>query len=302
MISAALLQGQGYILKQSAIIHDSVEQQCKSSTTLQSQVREGFSRGEALLQDAVRDLSDEMGRSTGLVTNELGLLNASAVMNRRRLEHRFDSTDALIRNTLTQVSTEVSRSSDEIKRFIFQNGPSGTDAALIAEFRAARLLTPRLQGSPSDPISTRSTTDSSSFELLAILVWRVLVLFGYLLVLPAEVSKLIDNKIEVETAHGELRRVPWEYWQSPETLHGFLLWHFRNNSGRDYVQAESYALFQGGSNGPVVDFDGWTEKVKRKTKLTQVLLVRGSLETCPRCTSMLQSPGGAWRSWYVLEP
>lgn len=252
---------------------------------------------QTLLQGAVRDLSDQAARSRGVTTDELRLQQASAMINRRQLEQRLGSTDALVQSTLTHVSSEMTRSSNEIKRFSFQNGPSGTGAALDAEFRAVGLSSPRFM---SHPTSSRSNADSSSLELIAILVWRVLILFGYLIVLPAEVSKLVDNKIELETAHGEIRRVPWEYWQSPGTLHGFLLWHFRNNSAREDVRAESYALFQGGPNGPMVDSECWT-KVKRRMKLTQVLLVGGSFETCPRCASMFPSQAGAWLSWYVVN-
>lgn len=303
LVYAAVLQGQGQSLGQLSTVCDRLDQQHTSTVSLQTQVQEGFTRSETGLKDALRDLSGQVGGSSGLVAAELRRQLALATMNRRRLESRFDTTEALIRTTLTPMSTEMTRLSNEIKRFIFQNGRPGTGAALVAEFYAAGLSPPRGMSGLGRSTLTRSIADSSSFELLAALVWRVLILFSYLIVLPAEVARIVDNRIEIETAHGKVVRVPWEYWHSPETLHGFFLWHFRDSSGCEYVRAESYTLLRGGSQGTVVDFTCWAEEVKRKSKLTQVFLVGGSRETCPRCASTLRSQGGGTlREWYVTSP
>lgn len=123
--------------------------------------------------------------------------------------------------------------------------------------------------------------------------------------IPAQVSLLSDQSLELQTALGEELRIPPYYWESYEIFHGFMSMQFKHKPGAEHVKFGMYDImcFE---NGQILAPRGWkaslSNLVRRGIKVHMSLVIQGYIKSCPHCDEPLSLRRDGTRSVNCVRP
>ncbi|EDR07911.1 uncharacterized protein LACBIDRAFT_327695 [Laccaria bicolor S238N-H82] len=107
------------------------------------------------------------------------------------------------------------------------------------------------------------------------------------------ISYGVGNTVILTDAFGKPIPLAMDYYYSPEALHNFLMFHFKEKIGLEYVERHEYSIStEDGKAITKSDYAAWGSIVKEGAVLVMSIVIRIQLEsklaerqrnTCPRC-------------------